>query len=137
MRATLIQSTDEHHWVLLDYRVTQLVVDAGSFRLLSWSLEGSLEVRFGAPFTLVSARGGERRLDPEQTEGLAPVLALLRRPLQSVTITRDGTLSVEFGDGVVLRAEPDPRYEAWEVQGAGALEGMGYQCDVGGGSPWG
>ena len=136
MRATLIESTDEHHWMLLDYRVTQLLVDPGSFRLQSWSLEGSLEIRFGAPFTLVSARGGARRLDPEQTEGLAPVLGLLRRPLQSVTISRDGVLAVEFSDGVVLRAEPHPRHEAWEVQGAGTLEGMAYVCGVGGGKPW-
>jgi hypothetical protein len=137
MRATLIQNADEHHWMLLDYRVTQLLIDPGSFRLQSWSLEGSVEIRFGAPFSLISARGGERRLDPEQTEALAPVLALLRRPLQSITVSRDGELAVEFSDGVSLRSAPHPRYEAWEVQGAGALEGMSYQCDVGGGSPWG
>ena len=136
MRATLIESADEHHWMLLDYRVTQLVVDPGSFRFQSWSLEGSIEIRFGASFTLVSPRGGTRHLDPEQTEGLAPVLALLRRPLQSLTISRAGELSVEFADGTVLRCAPHPRHAAWEVQGAGALEGMAYACLVGGGSPW-
>ena len=27
MKAQLIESEDEHHWVLLDHRVTQLVID--------------------------------------------------------------------------------------------------------------
>ena len=36
----------------------------------------------------------------------------------------------------VLTARPDPRYEAWQVQGGGALEGLAYVARPGGGAPW-
>ena len=137
MQAQLIEGPDDHHWVLLGHRVTQMVIDAGAVRLQTWSLDASAEVRLGAPFTLRLASGAARTLDPEATESLAPALALLRRPLRSLTMTRGGELTVEFGDGAVVTARPHPRLDAWEVQGAGALEGMSYRCGAGGGVPWG
>jgi hypothetical protein len=136
MRATLIESPDEHHWMLLDHRVTQLVFDARAFRMQTWSLDSSVEIRLAGPFTFVSPRGGERRLDPEQTEGLAPVLGLLRRPVQSLTITRAGDLVVALGDGAELQIGPSVRGDAWEVVGAGSMEGMGYRCATDGRAPW-
>jgi hypothetical protein len=132
MGATLIESPDEHHWVLLDHQVTTLVIDATSFRVQTWSLDASAEIRCAAPFTLRQASGAERVLDPAETETLAPVLSLLRRRLESITVTRDGELTAAFSGGVSIavaggrpagggRASP-----RWEVQGGGALEGMSY-----------
>lgn len=132
MGATLIESPDEHHWVLLDHQVTQIVVDAGSFRVQTWSLDGSAEIRCSAPFALRQSSGAVRTLDPAETETLAPVLALLRRRLESITITRDGELTAAFSGGLSLviggrRADGSGRRTAgWEVQGGGALEGMSY-----------
>jgi hypothetical protein len=132
MGATLIESPDEHHWVLLDHQVTQLVVDAGSFRVQTWSLEGSAEIRCAVPFTLRQASGSERTIDPTATETLAPILALLRRRLESITVTRDGELTAAFSGGasIVVRARTSGgggrRGAGWEVQGGGALEGMSY-----------
>jgi len=136
MQASLIESPDEHHWVLLDHRVTQLVVDVRSLRLQTWSLDGSTELRLAAPFALRSAAGVERTLDPAETLGLAPALALLRRRVASLTVTRAGDLTVEFGDGTALVARPSPRAEAWELQGGGTLEGMAYRCPPGGDMAW-
>ena len=136
MQASLIESPDEHHWVLLDHRVTQLAVDTRSLRLQTWSLDGSTELRVAAAFTLRSAGGGARTLDPVETLALAPALALLRRRLTSLTISRAGELTAEFGDGTALLVAPDPRVEAWEVQGGGTLEGMAYRCPAGGGLAW-
>jgi hypothetical protein len=133
MQSSLIQSTDEHHWVLLDHRITQLAVDASALRLQSWSLDGSTELRVAASFTLRGAGGAERTLDPVETLTLGPALALLRRRLASLTITRDGELTADFGDGVALVVAPDRRIDAWELQGGGALEGMAYRCPPGGG----
>lgn len=133
MQSSLIQSTDEHHWVLLDHRVTQLAVDARALRIQSWALDGSTELRVAAPFTLRGAGGAERTLDPVETLTLGPALALLRRRLASLTITRDGELTCDFGDGVALVVAPDRRIDAWELQGGGALEGMAYRCPPGGG----
>jgi hypothetical protein len=131
MGATLIESPDEHHWVLLDHQVTQVVVDASSFRVQTWSLEGSAELRCSAPFTLRQSSGAERAIDPAETETLAPILALLRRRLESITITRDGELTAAFSGAVSLvirgqRAGSGGRRGGWEVQGGGALEGMSY-----------
>jgi hypothetical protein len=126
MGATLIESPDEHHWVLLDHRVTQLVVDASSFRVQTWSLEGSAEIRCSAPFTLRQSSGAERTIDPAETETLAPILALLRRRLESITVTRDGELTAAFSSGISLIVSGGRRAVAWEVHGGGALEGMSY-----------
>jgi len=136
MQASLIESDDEHHWILLDHQVTQLLVDAASFRLQTWSMDASLEIRVAAPFTLHTAGGAARALDPVESEQLAPVLALMRRRVRSITATRRGELAVEFGDGARLDVAPHARQLAWEVQGGGALEGLAYRCDAGGGVPW-
>ena len=133
MQASLIQSPDEHHWVLLEHRITQLAVDARALRIQSWALDGSTELRVAAPFTLRTAGGAERTLDPVETLALGPALALLRRRLASLTISRDGELTADYGDGVALVVAPDRRVDAWELQGGGALEGMAYLCPPGGG----
>jgi len=127
MSATLIESPDEHHWVLLDHQVTQIVVDAASIRFQTWSLDGSAEIRCSAPFTLRQSSGAERTIDPAETETLGPVLALLRRRLESITITRDGELTAAFSGGTSLVVRGRRRTAAWEVQGGGALEGMSYR----------
>jgi hypothetical protein len=144
MGATLIESPDEHHWVLLDHQVTQIVIAVGSFRVQTWSLEGSAEIRCSAAFTLRHGSGTERTIDPAEMETLAPLLSLLRRRLESITVTRDGELTATFSGGMSLvvrgdrataagrvPAKPGAREAGggnapWEVQGGGALEGMSY-----------
>ncbi|HEY0969486.1 MAG TPA: DUF6188 family protein [Gemmatimonadales bacterium] len=130
MQSSLIESPDEHHLVLLEHHVTQIVIDQRSLRIQSWALDGSTEVLIAAPFTL-SLGGAPRALDPIETQGLAPVLALLRRRLASITVARSGDLTLEFGDGATLAVPPDRRVEAWELQGGGALEGLVYRSPVG------
>ena len=126
MNAQLIESEDEHHWVLLDHRVTQLVIDRASIRIQTWSLEGSADIRLAGPFALQLASGGTRHIDPIDTERLAPCLAMVGLGVRSVTVTRNGTLTLEFTDGSTIAVAPDPRRAAWDVQGGGILEGMAY-----------
>ena len=126
MNAQLIESEDEHHWVLLDHRVTQLVIDRSSIRLQTWSLEGSADVRLAAPFSIQLASGAQRHIDPAETERLAPCLALVGLGVRSVTVTRAGTLTLAFTDGSSISASPDPRRQSWDLQGGGILEGMAY-----------
>lgn len=136
MNAQLIQHDDEHHLVLLDHRVTQLVIEARALRLQSWSLDGSLEVRLEVPFTWRAPSGATRTLDPEHTEQLAPALGWMRRVVRSITVTRAGELTLEFGDRTAVVAAPHPRAGAWEVTGGGLLEGVHYRCDTARGAPW-
>ncbi len=132
MKASLIRSEDEHHWVLLEHRIVQVIVDPTAVRLQSWGLDGSIEIRLAALFTLVLPSGTRREMDPHTSESLAPLLTLLRRPLKALTITRAGELTSDFGDGTTLVAAPSTRAEGWEVQGAGVLEGMSYRSDADG-----
>lgn len=135
-RAQLIQTPEEHHWVLLDHRVIELAVGTEAVALHTWALDASAELRIGGAFTLVLPGGAARSLDPVQSETLAPALALVRRYLRSLTIARTGELRAQLSDGYELAVTPDPRYEAWVLQGAGALEGVAYRCPPGGGVPW-
>ena len=131
MKAQLIESEDEHHWVLLDHRVTQLSIDQASIRVQTWSLDGSADVRLGAPFVHQLPNGSTRRVDPIDTERLAPCLAWIGLGVRSVTVTRTGTLSLAFSDGSAITASPDPRRTAWDIQGGGVLEGMAYAGEPG------
>jgi hypothetical protein len=131
VKAQLIESEDEHHWVLLDHRVIQLVIDRGSIRIQTWSLDGSADIRLAAPFVAHLGTGATRHIDPADTERLAPCLTLVGLGVRSVTVARGGTLTLAFTDGSTLTAPPDPRHSAWDVQGGGVLEGMAYAAQPG------
>ena len=131
MKAQLIESEDEHHWVLLDHRVTHLVIDRSSIRLQTWSLDGSADIRLSAPFSLQLVNGSTRHIDPVDTERLAPCLAMVGLGVRSVTVTRTGTLTLAFSDGSTISAAPDPRRSAWDIEGGGILEGMAYAGEPG------
>jgi hypothetical protein len=53
----------------------------------------------------------------EDGNGVARVLVSMVRSVVSDTSTEGGTLLLSFADGSLLRCEPDPRYEAWQVAG--------------------
>lgn len=136
MTAELTDTPEEHRWSLRDHRVTQLAVDLRSVRFQTWTLEASAEIRLGAPFTYAEPDGLERRLNLDDPALLSPLLSLLGRSIDILTITRRGQLFIRFGDGSSIAIEPHPRLEAWEIQGGGALEGLVYLCQPGGGTPW-
>jgi hypothetical protein len=133
--ASIDERPDRHVLTLLDHQVTQLIVELGAVRLLTWTLRDALELRVGVPFRLRQADGLERRIDPREPEQLAPLLTLLGRRAEAFEVTRDGALSVGFSDGTVVDVLPESRHEAWRLQGAGGLEGLDYRCPAGGGIP--
>jgi uncharacterized protein DUF6188 len=137
MKVELHETTDQHDWELQDVAVTQLVVDPGALRIIAWHAEGSAEFRLGSVFSYTEPDGLERKVDPDQTEQVSPLLALVSRPLDRVTVRRSGELRLAFGDGSSIQIDPDPRFEAWEARGDGAFEELSYLCGPGGGSPWG
>jgi hypothetical protein len=134
--ATLDDSPDQHLWTFSEHRITQLCIDPTACRLQTWSLNASLEIRIGVPFQLTLADGSSRDIDPEAHEQVAPMLTLMSRELLQLTVTRGGSLDVRFSDGSTVSVESHPRYEAFEVIGAGSLEGMQYRASRVGGSPW-
>jgi hypothetical protein len=136
MTASLDEQPDRHVWTLHDHRVTQLVVELGAVRLATWTLHASLDMRLGVPFDVRQADGIERRVDPDEPEQLAPLLTLVGRWVETLAVTAAAELSLAFSDGTIVTARPDPRYEAWQVQGGGALEGLTYVARPGGATPW-
>ena len=59
-----------------------------------------------------------------------------RDALEALEADEGGGAEVAFSDGTVLTVAPHPREEAWQLQGAGGLEGLVYRCPAGGGRPW-
>ncbi len=135
MDAQLIDTDDEHHWVLIDYRVAEVVAGTGWVAVRVWSLGGSFDVRVATTCALVLPSGARRELRPDNADSLAPLLALVGVGVRSLTTTRAGTTTVAFGDDSALELTRSGRPEAWEIEGGGVLEGMSYDA-VGTGTPW-
>lgn len=136
MSATLDERPGGHVLLLDEHRVTQLLVELRAVRLMTYSLHDALELRVGVPFRLREADGDERRIDPAEPEQLAPLLTLVGLRVEALDVGKDGAVEVAFSDGTLLAVAPHPREEAWQLQGAGGLEGLAYRCRAGGGPPW-
>lgn len=136
MSASLDTLPGAHRLTLDDHRVTQLLVELRAVRLLTYSLHDAVELRMTVPFTVMQADGEERRADPCEPEQLAPLLTLVGRRVEQIEIAEGGGVAVAFSDGTVVRVRPHAREEAWQLQGAGGLEGLLYVCPAGGGPPW-
>lgn len=136
MTASVEQRGDAHEWSLDGHRVAELAVDRDGLRLRSWSLTESVEVRVLAPFQYAQVDGSDRRVDPLEPEQLSILLSLLGRLVLGATVRAEGSLALRFGDGSVLTCPPHGSRAAWELLGAGALEGLAYRAPAGGGKPW-
>ena len=123
-------------WSLRGLEVTQLRFDY-QFHVHVTARDRELLLVFGLPFRLRAPSGGERTLDPEQNDTLAPLLSLLHRPLEGFAAASDGRCVLRFTDGTELHAEPHEYYEAWHAEGTGALADASLLCGPGGGAPWG
>jgi hypothetical protein len=95
--------------------VTQLQIDfAFGFTIEQW-----LRFRIGEPFIVRSA-SGEIECDPENPASVAPLLDLHQAVVTEAAVYKDGSLSVTFADGRLLRVPPGDHYEAFEVTGSWA-----------------
>jgi hypothetical protein len=136
MTASVEERGDAHEWTFEAHRVAELAVDREGLRLRSWSMTESVDVRVLAPFRYAQVDGTDRRVDPLEPEQLSVLLSLVGRLVLGATVRADGSLALRFGDGSVLRCAPHASRTAWELLGAGALEGLAYRAPAGGGSPW-
>lgn len=91
--------------------VDQLRIDF-AFTLVVSTL---LEIRIETAFSVTSA-GVDVVFDPENTRSLGPLLDLHKMRVVAATLSKAGTVRVEFQDGRLLRVEPDGRYEACAVR---------------------
>jgi hypothetical protein len=136
MTVELEERPDAHHWIFQDHRITQLLLDLSSLRLQTWTLQASAEIRLAVQFEFLEPDGVSRAINPEEPEQVSPVLSIVGRGIDTMTITRAGELRIVFSDGSTIVAKSHSRFEAWEIQGAGALEGLQYLAVPGGGQSW-
>lgn len=136
MSASLEEQPGRHLLTLHEHRVTQLLVELRAVRLQTYTLHDAVELRIAVPFVLRQADGEERRVDPVEPEQLAPLLTLVGRRAEQLDVSAQGALEVAFSDGTILRVGVHPREEAWQLHGAGGLEGLVYRARAGGGPPW-
>ncbi len=98
--------------------VTQVRIDY-AFGLIIETYDerrASTSIRIGSPFEYVQD-GVTLRVDPEQTEQLAPLLTLHKAGVNEGFAIKDGNLVLRFDGGREIRVAPNEQYEAWEASG--------------------
>ncbi len=91
------------------------------------------KIGLGGAFVLRAADGVEHRLDgSEPWSTLTPLLSLRHSEICSACADRESVLRIEFSDGAVISAGPDPQYENWDLQGP---DGLWLVAPPGGGDP--
>jgi hypothetical protein len=113
--ATEVQLREETgKWVLplVGREVDQVCFD----HAVTLVVEGSETVRLATPFT-VAVDGTVHSIDPEQPETVVLALRLFGAVVLAAEAGQDGTLELRFDGDRVLRSEPHPDYEAWELNG--------------------
>ncbi len=126
-------------WPLNGHEVTRLCLDYRFSIEIWWFEEGSpdnsVTIVIGNRFSF-HHDGREQSFNPEQAETLGPVLAILHKPVDSLTAYLDGRLVLQFADGAELAVEKDAQYESWETFGKGKLADIGMLCSPHEGPPW-
>ncbi|GAB3436372.1 hypothetical protein GCM10027436_15250 [Actinophytocola sediminis] len=108
----------DDRWVL-PFRgraVTQVRVDF-AFELI---IDDIGAIRISSPATLGwinTADQPDKMMMHPESQDVAAGLALFKVMVGSAVAFKSGQLRVAFGDGHVLKVDPDPHYEAWTVTG--------------------
>ncbi|MBX9844655.1 MAG: hypothetical protein K2Z80_22875 [Xanthobacteraceae bacterium] len=88
----------------IDFRLTVLISDGRN--KASFCVETQFELK---------CENSEAVLVPEQTQTLAPILSIFNAAVHDISITRTGTLVVQFEKGAVLYVASNESYEAWQL----------------------
>ena len=104
-------------WVLPtgDGVVTQLQIDF-AFGL---TIEQWLHIRIEEPF-VVQTGANRIECDPETSASITPLVDLHQAVVNEAAAYKDGSLTVAFADGRVIRVAPGEHYEAFSVTGSWA-----------------
>ena len=94
--------------------VTQIRVDY-SLTLILGTERNGVEVRLEAPFE-GNFGAADYRFDPEHDPvGLAPALAVLKKEVVGIKISKSGDLYLAFSDGWSLSAPSPSGFESWTL----------------------
>jgi hypothetical protein len=107
------------HWdvPVSDSEVTRVSFD-WAVSLLIGSGEATFEVRIEGEILLEDADEAGLTIDPEgDPQQLAPVLSLLRQPVDHVCALKNGELRIGLSSGTTLRVAASDEFEPWEISG--------------------
>lgn len=136
MASPLIETPQGWQLPVLGWEVTRcfldpaafgLLIDGGTGEILRLYLEGEFTLqREGATDAVTFGTNSQGPTD------FAPLLGLLGEAVSRIEIFKRGNLTIAFKSGDQIDVEPDPNYEAWELDGLGRLIVV---CMPGGGEP--
>jgi hypothetical protein len=87
-----------------------------------------VEIVIACPFIL---RTADEVYHLDEAQELGPLLAIYPDGLSAASVGSDGTLHLRLERGESIEVQPDPNYEAWQINGPGTALVV---CP-GGGSP--
>jgi hypothetical protein len=76
--------------------------------------DARFSLRIESPGTIASLHE-EVAFDPADRASLSPFLRLVGESVSGALVEPNGTLVVTFRENTVLRALPDPEFEAWQL----------------------
>lgn len=95
----------------------QVVTSQGFGYTVSFETDGGYELRIENDYTLTAA-AGILRFSPESSNADArPLTDLVGKLVESSETDTDGTLTLIFNNGSILRTEASKSYESWTVAG--------------------
>jgi len=75
-----------------------------------------VEIVIGCPFTLQT---GNEIFHLDEAQELGPLLGVYPDALETASVGSDGTLHLRLERGESIEVQPDPNYEAWQINGPG------------------
>lgn len=101
-------------------RITGCCVGTG-FEILLLDGEDEIRIRIGGCFVL---KDGDisQTFDPDQPTTLASALRIIYEVVESAVAYKNGQLEINFSNGMILSAGPDPHYESWQISGRTPIE---------------
>jgi hypothetical protein len=116
-----LRDGEEFDFALEDAQVSYAGLGAQFDIYIQDAAQAGLKITITTPFRIGEAeRPLSEPIDPEKDDPRIGklILSLRRKKLVLCHVDPDGTLKLRFDDGLVIVVEPDPEYEAWELDHA-------------------
>src|SRR3979411_3322138 len=132
-QSRMIEYPDRRVWHLKDYEVETLIL---SYTLIMYlhgppnkQQSNDATIQIYGPFFFRHQKL-ETEFDPAHPETLGPVLDILHKRVESLTVFRSGNLILSFENGDEITVEKRWDVETWESFGKGATLDIGMLCSM-------
>jgi hypothetical protein len=126
--------SDRREWDLSGFTLISLTFDYAATLLIDMP-GSSLRITIETTCTLHIDSHSES-MEPKESKSMAPLLPLLRHPLSSLIVFRNGLLILKFKNRTELHVAKDEQYESWNAVGNGDLADIALLCSPHPDSTW-